>query len=1071
MIVPPPPPPQQQSTNTTSISVSSSSSSDDDSSSTTSSSSSSSSSDDSTSNDNTKLKTSSTISSLSTNNSDGDIKQITKNNKNSNTTSNHKHKANENLLETFPEVFNENEDEGSDDDDDIQVKYSSEQLEELLNEQDDDDDYDGDYDFNSNGSPQRNKINNNEDDSIGTPRTRAIRATLYELGSQHTGTKIHTPTNQVRDQRSMTKTVPDTTTTSTLNYQERAISSSSSSVSSSSTSSSITTTNANTIDDTTDQNNKAEEQQHEHLHEYLHQQHQQDEIIQNQRSATTTSTSSNVHYSSSTSQSAFDKAMIDGSHIHSAYARSNDDDHHHPVVRTISSNLNPSDEMQQVMKEVLTVDNDNDDDAIETMILTNNVSLSKSNDENETQNDDYNNGIQFTTSHDGLKVEIDDGLAQQYEEDAFLATATSSTGSSHVDPSFVTSPQVDDLNAFTSTTRIEGNEVETVNMNEEKRMTILTKPDSPARQFSNTATTSMVTVPVSPTTIRPKADDTKLPDILSTVRDKIELMRKTEMMKHHDDADDEQTRQNKESMKRSIQQSISAAVLVSLAHKRYERRKLAAIEIEKVVRNLVYARDLDRVTAMLLLLSDDYVRSTNEDARKGGVVAMAACAIGLKKAHEIKEATLKVNQCKDLILASVIHACQDHSQRVRYYATESLFNVIKVLPTLAVEHFFVLFEILRSLWADVDVDVRSGAELFDKKLKEIIIGSINTGQFNADACIPLFARFVHMRNKPTKRLTLTWLQQFSEKLVGAPLLEFLHLFLYDVFVMVSDPNSLIRQSALQFLNSMLPKLLMKNEDFMFENSGTHNKVDFDKILQSLVTTLEHPDPMTRKVAMFWVSKIVQTYMDEDASDGLNSSANKKGSIKSNLSTAAVSVRNSLPHVLPGLLLSIGDTFDSKALSNSFLPEQSTHYLAEQTNLCLQSNVCNEGKAYIDHLDSFIVALRDELDTSSSSSKIRTAKERKPYRMDVKTDGTGIESTGWFRCNDDSDDEGYSEYVNIASRLCALEWVKILFEYVVPISMKDEVRISCLYYMICLLNIISNNIPHPIVCRGVYFSNG
>ena len=107
------------------------------------------------------------------------------------------------------------------------------------------------------------------------------------------------------------------------------------------------------------------------------------------------------------------------------------------------------------------------------------------------------------------------------------------------------------------------------------------------------------------------------------------------------------------------------------------------MEIEKVVRSLVVLQhqskpasknELDRVRAILLLLSDDYVRSTNEDARKGGVVALAACAIGLKKANDQNPI---VHECRDLILASVVHACQDHSQRVRYYATESLFNVVK----------------------------------------------------------------------------------------------------------------------------------------------------------------------------------------------------------------------------------------------------------------------------------------------------------------------------------------------------------------------------------------------------------
>ena len=253
--------------------------------------------------------------------------------------------------------------------------------------------------------------------------------------------------------------------------------------------------------------------------------------------------------------------------------------------------------------------------------------------------------------------------------------------------------------------------------------------------------------------------------------------------------------EERESMRHTFQQSISAAVLVSLAHKRYERRRLAAMEIEKVIRTLVSNEDYSRVRAILLLLSDDYVRSTNEDARKGGVVALAACAIGLKKASLGQE----VMECRDLILANVVHACQDHSQRVRYYATESLFNVTKVIPSLAVQHFFILFEILRSLYADVDLDVRSGAELLDKKLKEVIVGAINSGSFSADACVPVFARFVYMRNKATKQLTLTWLQEFSDKLIGAPILEFLHLFLGGIFAMVSDPNTTIRQLALDFL--------------------------------------------------------------------------------------------------------------------------------------------------------------------------------------------------------------------------------------------------------------------------------
>lgn len=164
-----------------------------------------------------------------------------------------------------------------------------------------------------------------------------------------------------------------------------------------------------------------------------------------------------------------------------------------------------------------------------------------------------------------------------------------------------------------------------------------------------------------------------LPDVLMTVRQKIESMSlfDSDIMRlvssdysqiagsrnssgnHHED--DPSIQESRELLKRSSQQSISAAVLVSLAHKRYERRRLAAMEIEKVVRSLVAQHQqnqelssnqksqysvagvkrtsakspsfgggndlaLDRIRAILLLLSDDYVRSTSEDARKGIIV-------------------------------------------------------------------------------------------------------------------------------------------------------------------------------------------------------------------------------------------------------------------------------------------------------------------------------------------------------------------------------------------------------------------------------------------------------------------
>lgn len=88
--------------------------------------------------------------------------------------------------------------------------------------------------------------------------------------------------------------------------------------------------------------------------------------------------------------------------------------------------------------------------------------------------------------------------------------------------------------------------------------------------------------------------------------------------------------------------------------------------------------------------------------------------------------------------------------------------------------------------------------------------------------------------------------------------------------------------------------------------------------------------------------------------------------------------------------SIGDTHQARA-KDSFLPDHTTHSLAEQANTCLQDAVRRDGQAFIPHLGGFIIALREELDSPGGlTARNPPSVERRPYRMDVKPDGSGIE---------------------------------------------------------------------------------
>ena len=251
-------------------------------------------------------------------------------------------------------------------------------------------------------------------------------------------------------------------------------------------------------------------------------------------------------------------------------------------------------------------------------------------------------------------------------------------------------------------------------------------------------------------------------------------------------------------------------------------------------------------------------------------------------------------------------------------------------------------------------------------------------------------------------------------------------------------------------------------------------VDFDKILQSLVTTMEHPDPFVRKVSIYWMSRIVKAHIGEDTVDDRIKKEDSKEDDASNpekspvASAAAVSVRNSVPHILPGILLSIGDTYDGKSAGagsnkDSFLPDQTTRSLAEQTNSCLQASVRRDGEAYVQHLDGFINALREELDSPGGMNSRHTAAvERSPYRMDVKLDGTGIERPGWFR---ESEGEAKSSTDDslVMSRLCALHWIIVLYESVVPDLLKADYAREFVY---AIIHQFVHNPPKQIVEKSL-----
>ena len=91
--------------------------------------------------------------------------------------------------------------------------------------------------------------------------------------------------------------------------------------------------------------------------------------------------------------------------------------------------------------------------------------------------------------------------------------------------------------------------------------------------------------------------------------------------------------------------------------------------------------------------------------RKGGLIGLAAMAIGLgsRTGENVNELVRPVLNCMD-----------DHDSRVRFYACESLYNVTKVARDEVMPLFNDIFVAMSKTFTDLDLSVRTAAELMDR---------------------------------------------------------------------------------------------------------------------------------------------------------------------------------------------------------------------------------------------------------------------------------------------------------------------------------------------------------------------
>uniref|UniRef100_A0A2I3H357 Protein VAC14 homolog n=1 Tax=Nomascus leucogenys TaxID=61853 RepID=A0A2I3H357_NOMLE len=279
---------------------------------------------------------------------------------------------------------------------------------------------------------------------------------------------------------------------------------------------------------------------------------------------------------------------------------------------------------------------------------------------------------------------------------------------------------------------------------------------------------------------------------------------------------------------------LTPNIVRALNDKLYEKRKVAALEIEKLVREFVAQNNTVQIKHVIQTLSQEFALSQHPHSRKGGLIGLAACSIALGKVDSglyLKE-----------LIEPVLTCFNDADSRLRYYACEALYNIVKVARGAVLPHFNVLFDGLSKLAADPDPNVKSGSELLDRLLKDIVTES---NKFDLVSFIPLLRERIYSNNQYARQFIISWILVL-ESVPDINLLDYLPEILDGLFQILGDNGKEIRKMCEVVLGEFL-KEIKKNP----------SSVKFAEMANILVIHCQTTDDLIQLTAMCWMREFIQ----------------------------------------------------------------------------------------------------------------------------------------------------------------------------------------------------------------------
>lgn len=253
----------------------------------------------------------------------------------------------------------------------------------------------------------------------------------------------------------------------------------------------------------------------------------------------------------------------------------------------------------------------------------------------------------------------------------------------------------------------------------------------------------------------------------------------------------------------------------------------------RMVVEFYHSKNHNQIKKLLVVIKTEFCSSRDANKKKGGLIAMASIAIGLGKDTE-----KYINE----IVFPVLSCCMDPDGKVRYSATESLYNVVKIARNSILTVFPEIFSSLAKLSSDPDVTVKNGSELLDRLLKDVVTESYKI--FDLNAFLPLIRERIYAKNNFSRQFIISWISVLNA-VPEINMVEYLPEILDGLFQMLDDTATEIQR--------MDETLLMQ---FLRNIRNDPSCADIPKMTNILIGHAQSTHELIQFTAITWLREFV-----------------------------------------------------------------------------------------------------------------------------------------------------------------------------------------------------------------------